>query len=143
MTTKTTADRPLEERLRLLADATAPDKTPPTIRKIIEVRRFIAEQRLRGHSWSALAGMLAQEGLNLAEGSLRNYMAQIGRAEALLHNAGNSNPSDVEIHAALRQKQAAPQRPVMQALNGPSPARDAPALAPLSTATTRDPYENL
>ncbi len=142
MTTETTTVLPLEERLRLLADATAPDKTPSAICKIIEVRRFIAEQRLRGHSWAALARMLAQEGLNLAAGSLRNYMAQIGRAEEHLHASGNSDPSDSEIHAALRQKQAAPQRPAVQAQRRPSPALVVSAPPPLSTTTT-DPYENL
>lgn len=134
MTEETPADRPLKERLRLLAEATAPDKTPPLICKIIEVRRVIAEQRLRGHSWSALAGMLAQEGLNLADGTLRNYMAQIGHAEAQLHDAGNPTPSDAEIHTALRQKRAALQRPVGLPQNGSRPA---------ASTTSFDPHENL
>lgn len=134
MEKKLTADFSLAERLRRRAAETEPDKTPPVIRKIIEVRRVIVEQRLRGHSWSGLAGMLAHEGLNLADGTLRNYMAQIRRAEAQLHSAGNANPSDAEIHASMRQKQAAPRCSVT-----PPPAGSRPMTSP----TSFDPHENL
>lgn len=93
--------RPLSERLTLRAEGLEPDKAMATIFKIIEARRVIAEQRLRGLSWAALTRLLEEEGVNLSEGTLRNYARMIGIAEAALRAKGNPEPTDKEIHAAL------------------------------------------
>jgi hypothetical protein len=93
--------RPLSERLTLRAEGLEPDKATATIFKIIEARRVIAEQRLRGLSWAALTRLLAEEGVNLSEGTLRNYARMIGVAEADVRTKGNLEPTDKEIHASL------------------------------------------
>lgn len=150
MSKETASAGSLEERLRERAEGTVPDKVPAAICQVIEVRRVLSEQRLRGHSWASLAQMLADVGLNLTAGTLRNYMRQIGRAEAYLHDAGKSDASDSEIHAALRRMQAAPRRPA-----APSPqlakiitpdARASPPTRGIHASpatTTHDPHENL
>lgn len=93
--------RPLSERLKMRAASFDPDKATATIFKIIEARHVIAEQRLRGLSWAALTRLLAEEGVNLSEGTLRNYARMIGAAEAALRTKGNPEPTDKEIHASL------------------------------------------
>lgn len=104
-------DGTLEERLYWHAEETEPDKAPPLLRKIIEIRGFINLQRGRGHSWRSLTQMMAKEHLNLTEGTLRNYMAQIAKAEAELHAAGKVEPTVSDIHGALRRPPATPPRP--------------------------------
>lgn len=144
MSKETASAGSLEERLRQRAEETVPDKVPAAICQVIEVRGVLAEQRHRGHSWASLAQMLADVGLNLTAGTLRNYMAQIGRAEAYLHNAGNPEPSDCEIHAALRRMQAAsPPQPTK--IITPS-ARTSPPTRGIHASpatTTHDPHEDL
>lgn len=93
--------RTLSERLKVRAASLDPDKATATIFKIIEARHVIAEQRLRGLSWAALTRLLAEEGVNLSEGTLRNYVRMIGSAEAALQAKGNPEPTDKEIHASL------------------------------------------
>lgn len=93
--------RTLSERLKLRAASLDPDKATATIFKIVEARHVIAEQRLRGLSWAALTRLLAEEGVNLSEGTLRNYVRMIGSAEAALQAKGNPEPTDKEIHASL------------------------------------------
>ena len=121
--------RPLSERLKLRADGQEPDKATATIFKIIEARSVIAEQRLRGLSWAALTRLLEEEGVNLSEGTLRNYARMIGSAEAALRAMGKAEPTDKEIHAALyahgNAARAAPSRmrPLPQ-----KPPPSAPAL---------------
>lgn len=144
MNKETASAGSLEERLRQRAERMVPDKAPAAICKVIEVRRVLAEQRHRGHSWASLAQMLADEGLNLTAGTLRNYMAQIGRAEAHLYNAGNPEPSDCEIHKALRQMQAAsppqPTKIITPSARASPPTRGIHASP---ATTTHDPYEDL
>lgn len=93
--------RPLSERLKMRAASLPPDKPVATILRIIEARSVLAEQRLRGMSWAALTRLLAEEGVNLSDGTLRNYMRMIGAAEAALRAGGMAEPTDREIHAAL------------------------------------------
>lgn len=93
--------RPLSERLKMRAASFDSDKATATIVKIIEARHVIAEQRLRGLSWAALTRLLAEEGVNLSEGTLRNYARMIGAAEAGVRAKGNTEPTDNEIHASL------------------------------------------
>ena len=93
--------QPLSERLKMRAAGLEPDRVTAMIFKIIEARCVIAEQRLRGVSWAALTRLLAEEGVNLSEGTLRNYARMIGAAEAALRTKGNPDPTDKEIHAAL------------------------------------------
>lgn len=100
-----TGNLSLSERIQKRAQTRLPDKQPPVIRKIIEARSVIAQQRLRGQSWHALADILEAEGVHLGAGTLRNYMAKIGKAEISLQDAGTPLPTDDEIHAALRQPQ--------------------------------------
>jgi len=101
---RTDSIQPLSERLRRRAETMQPDKRLPIIRRIIEVRIVLAEQRGRGLSWAALADLLGNEGVHVSAGTLRNYMRQIGRAERALLEAGNASPSDAEIHARLHQQ---------------------------------------
>lgn len=120
--------RPLSERLKTRAAGLEPDRATATICRIIEARSVIAEQRLRGLSWAALTRLLEEEGVNLSEGTLRNYARMIGTAEAALRAKGNPEPTDKEIHAALYSPRnaavAAPPR--MKTLpNKPSPAAPA------------------
>ena len=139
MTKDTSPIRSLEERLRLRAEKTAPDKVPAAICKVIEVRRVLTEQRLRGHSWASLTQMLADEGLNLTAGTLRNYLAQIGHAEDILCASGNADPSDAQIHGALRQSQA--RRPAASCLQ---PAKNITPHARASRSkANHDPHEDL
>jgi hypothetical protein len=108
------------------AEGLEPDKATATIFKIIEARHVIAEQRLRGLSWAALTRLLEEEGVNLSEGTLRNYARMIGIAEAALRAKGNPEPTDKEIHAALyAPRNAAPpgMRPLPQ-----KPPPSAPAI---------------
>ncbi|WP_281968927.1 hypothetical protein [Roseovarius nanhaiticus] len=151
MSNDTTPERPLEERLHKRAEQMAPDRAVPTIVRIIEVRGFIASQRRRGHSWDSLQRMLAKEHVNLAEGTLRNYMAQILRAEADLKAAGKDIPEDAEIHAAIRTQVRAPHQTRLPAQPDQSiapvspaqpPKRQASVLFP-TTMTTPDPYQDL
>mgnify|MGYP000084114462 CR=1 FL=1 len=133
--------RPLSERLKLRADGQEPDKATATIFKIIEARSVIAEQRLRGLSWAALTRLLEEEGVNLSEGTLRNYARMIGSAEAALRAMGNPEPTDKEIHAALyapgNAARAAPSR--MQPLpQKPPPSPPALFGEQLSTPTRPD-----
>lgn len=111
--------RPLSERLKMRAASFDPDKATATIFKIIEARHVIAEQRLRGLSWAALTRLLAEEGVNLSEGTLRNYARMIGAAEADVRAKGNPEPTDKEIHASLHAPRNA-------ALATPSPLRAIP-----------------
>lgn len=99
---------PLSERLKTRAARLQPDKAIATVAKIIEARKVIAEQRLRGLSWAALNRLLAEEGVNLSEGTLRNYARMIGTAEAFLRGKGNNEPTDTEIHAAIYIRNEAP-----------------------------------
>lgn len=101
---RTDSIQPLSERLRRRAETMQPDKRLPIIRRIIEVRIVLAEQRGRGLSWAALADLLGNEGVHVSAGTLRNYMRQIGRAERALLEAGNASPSDAQIHARLHQQ---------------------------------------
>lgn len=103
--------QPLSERLRRRAETMQPDKRLPIVRRIIEVRIVLAEQRQRGLSWSALADLLGNEGIHVSAGTLRNYMRQIGRAESALREAGNASPSDAEIYAGRHQRTTWPQTP--------------------------------
>lgn len=108
----------LATRLQRRAEACHPDKPQPMLRRIIEVRSVLAEQHLRGLSWTALADLLAAEGLNLTAGTLRNYMNEIGHVVDHLRAQGHADPSDAEIHAALRKKRGP--------LPSPKPLRPAP-----------------
>lgn len=121
--TTITANASLADRLRNRAASTRPDKRPPVIMQIIPVRIVIAEQRDRGLSWEVLADLLAAEGVNLSPGTLRNYIALIAKSIASLRAVGNTSPSDVEIHAAVRDKTA----PAVQI---PEPGADAPRTHP-------------
>lgn len=146
--------RPLSERLKIRAAGLEPDKATATIFKIIEARSVIAEQRLRGLSWAALTRLLAEEGVNLSEGTLRNYARMIGGAEADLRAKGNPEPTDKEIHDAVYTPRnetvaALPRMPTV--LQKPSPSAPAlqgeqqgtkprPALAPLGARSSVIPH---
>lgn len=120
--------RPLSERLKMRAAGLEPDKATATIFKIIEARSVIAEQRLRGLSWAALTRLLGEEGVNLSEGTLRNYARMIGGAEADLRAKGNPEPTDKEIHDAVYtpRNETVAALPRMRALTQkPSPAAPA------------------
>lgn len=99
---------PLSERLIAQAEALSPDRPVPLVFRIVELRRVLSQLKLSGFSWGMLARLLAEEGLHISPGTLRNYMRLIGLAEARLHGLGQIAPSDAEIHAALRLVRAAP-----------------------------------
>ena len=146
--------QPLSERLKMRAAGLVPDRATATIFKIIEARHVIAEQRLRGLSWAALTRLLAEEGVNLSEGTLRNYVRMIGSAEAALQAKGNPEPTDKEIHASLyasrtaapSQLRATPQKPsaptlFMKQQNTPPRADLAPPAA--RSSVIRNPDRDL
>lgn len=157
MNSKKHTDVPLAERLRKRAEALRPDKQPPVIRKIIEVRSVIAQERLRGRSWNALSDLLKAEGIHLTPGTLRNYMALIGQAETALRDAGTLSPGDDDIHAALRHPVSRPRTaaptpgrlpvaPVQVGRRPPSVATDrsrSAAAPPARASLTRNPDRDL
>ena len=106
----------LSERIARRAEETPPQKGTPVILKIIEVRGEIAKQRLLSRSWAYLIGILKAEGVHLSQGTLRNYMHKIGRAEAALKDKGVLSPTDAEVHAVLWRARA--KKPITSA---PSP----------------------
>ncbi len=118
-----TAAASLAAQFAAQIDATMPDKKPPIIMAIIEVKSDITEQRRRGYSWNALTGLLAAMGVHTTAGTLRNYIAMIGNAELALRAAGNATPTDREIYEAIR--------------NPPSPAKQSqlPKAVPTSLSS--------
>lgn len=103
-TTSASDGASLAERLQRRAEALTETASPAIIRSVIAARKVLVAQRRRGLSWAALADLLTQEGVALTEGTLRNYVAMVSKAEAALRAAGNATPDDDEIHAALRVK---------------------------------------
>lgn len=88
----------LSARLEMRALAEPKNKAKPTISKIIEARAVLSKQRMQGHSWADLAGFLSQEGVHIAEGTLRNYMGMIGTAVDALSATSQGEVSDEQIH---------------------------------------------
>lgn len=91
------------EQLRALADKTPIKKTRSAIRKVIELRDVLTEERCRGRTSDDLAELLAQAGINITPGTLRNYLADIDRAILALESDGNAAPSDAAIHRRLNE----------------------------------------
>lgn len=91
------------DRLRSLAEQTPIKKTNTAISKIIELRDVLTEERCRGRTSDGLAELLAEAGVNITPGTLRNYLADIDRAILALESEGNAAPSDADIHRKVNQ----------------------------------------
>lgn len=91
------------EQLRALADKTPIKKTNTAISKIIELRDVLTEERCRGRTSDGLAELLAEAGVNITPGTLRNYLADIDRAILALESEGNAAPSDSDIHHKVNE----------------------------------------
>lgn len=87
-----------EARVRARAKEKPIKKTRPALLQIIEIRNVLIDERLRGRTSDDLAGILASEGINITPGTLRNYLAQIGRAIVALENERKEKPSNADIH---------------------------------------------
>lgn len=129
----------LAERLQRRADAMAEATSPVIIRCVIAARQVLVAQRRRGIYWAVLADLLTQEGVALTEGTLRNYIAMVGKAEAALRAAGNDAPGDDEIHAALRAKSPPIRKPRASpaSVRPPAPAVQSESTTPVSAEVLR------
>ena len=84
----------LKERAKLMPNA----RRPSALRQLIEARCVLVELRSDGMSSEQLQKLLEHEGIHLASGTIRNYLAQIDRAIRTLDAMDNSDPDDDEIH---------------------------------------------
>lgn len=91
------------DQLRALAEQTPIKKTNTAIRKVIELRDALTEERCRGRTSDGLAALLAAAGINITPGTLRNYLADIDRAVLALESDGNAAPSDADIHKRVNE----------------------------------------
>jgi len=139
----------LAERIEMRAQEVHPDKASPVISKIIEARGAIVQERLRGHSWAHLVDILAAEGVNLSQGTLRNYMAKIGRAEAALKDKGVLSPTNEHIRAAVWREHPKvpagsdpPPRPQQAKVEDKARAQRAVSVGPAATLS-RNPDREL
>jgi hypothetical protein len=74
----------LSERIEARAKTLHSDKRPPVMFQIIEAHEKLATLHLEKRSWANLVEILDAEGVHLSQGTLRNYMARIGKAKAAL-----------------------------------------------------------
>lgn len=139
----------LSERIAKRAKEMRREKGPPVIAKIIEGREAIADLRLKGDSWDYVVGVLKAESIHLSQGTLRNYMAKIKQAEAVLKDNGVCSPSIEQIRAVIwrgrSQKPSAPfQQPLSKQTNAEVVARTQSAVsAPIASTLSRDPKREL
>lgn len=135
-------DLTLSERIEKRAQELHPDKASPVISKIIEAREVIAKLRLSRRSWAYLVGILEAERICLTQGTLRNYMAKIGKAEAALKDEGVSSPTNEHIRAVVwralpNESAGTPSQPYHQS-KGPTGAQSASSV-PTTSSLTRNP----
>ncbi|PWR01270.1 hypothetical protein DKT77_17840 [Meridianimarinicoccus roseus] len=97
----TSEAKPLGARLKERAKSVPAQKSRPIIRDVIEAREELADLRREGYTSEDLADLLRAQGIHLAPGTLRNYMAQIARAVAVLDTRGNHDPSVDDIHRVV------------------------------------------
>jgi hypothetical protein len=92
------------ERFRELA-RTAEIRTPARLLpSIIRCRETIADLRRRGADWPGIASLLADVGIRISPGTLRNYQARIDRAVACLAaETPGTPPSPEDIDALCRR----------------------------------------
>lgn len=96
-----------EDRVRARAKAMPRKKTKSAILQIIEIRGLLNDERRSGRTSDHLARILADEGLSVAPGTLRNYLSQIERAILALQSEGNTAPSDADIHRMVNAMEKA------------------------------------
>ena len=91
------SDMNLESRLRKHASDAALSPVKSLLKKIIERREVIFELRDIGHSARRICEWLANEGVHMNDGTLRNYIARISAAEHRARDDGIVTPCDADI----------------------------------------------
>jgi hypothetical protein len=133
----------MASRLRKRAEDAKRNPTKSLIDKVIAERQVILDLRGDGHSAKQIAEWLANEGIHLDAGTLRNYIARICAAERQAHRDGISNPDDADIIRSCRALERAKVTRLKARKSPPPPSptltyRDlAPRHPPASSATPR------
>jgi hypothetical protein len=133
----------MASRLRKRAEDAKRNPTKSLIDKVIAERRVILDLRGDGYSAKQIAEWLANEGIHLDAGTLRNYIARICAAERQAHHDGISDPDDADIIRNCRALERAKVTRLKAHKSPPPPSpigpyRDlAPRHSPTPSATPR------
>lgn len=92
-----TSDTDLAAKLRKHAADAELSPVKSLLEKIIEHRQVIFELRDIGHSARQICEWLANEGVHMNDGTLRNYIARITAAEHRARDDGIVTPCDADI----------------------------------------------
>ncbi|MFP7675527.1 hypothetical protein ACG74X_19445 [Marivita sp. S0852] len=112
------ADTNLAERLRQRAEDASGQPEMSLLQTIIAERHVILELRDENHPARLIHAWLDEEGIHIAEGTLRNYIPRIIAALKEAHRRGLESPSDEDILKICRdieRHKASPIRPVVAA----------------------------
>lgn len=96
----------LAERVMQRARTMPPGRSTTLRSKIIELRDVLNQLEQEERTSQQMAEVLSKEGVNIAEGTLRNYRADIRHAVSDLLERGIAFPSDEQIHAEILRGKA-------------------------------------
>lgn len=90
-------------RMRNRRDRMTPRRKHSAVSQVVELSECIREHRALGYSWDQIAELLADEGIFLTPGTLRNCMRLLEKAASALARDGVAEPSDAALLEKYRE----------------------------------------